>query len=250
MTITLMWLANNLSRILSLAGVHIVLSIVPLICCAVISIPLGWLLNRCRLIRGAALALCSLLYAIPSLPLLIAIPGLIGTGILNPVNLEIALTLYAVALMTQFAADAFQAIPRATLTAADAMGYATAHRFFNVDLPLAVSSLIAGLRVVSVSTVSLVTVGSVIGVSSLGSLFVEGYQRAFIGEIVIGIVGTLLIAVVLDRILAVIGYVATPWVRSDQSASKPRGTWLTQQHQLTQQRQYAGNQVSGEGNAQ
>lgn len=219
---TVQWLAGNLSRILSLTGEHVVLSVIPVLCCAVISIPLGWVVNRHRHVRGVALTICSLLYAIPSLPLLIAIPGLIGTGILNPLNLEIALTMYAIALMTQFSADAFRAIPSATLVAADAMGYATARRMVSVDLPLALSSIIAGLRVVSTSTVSLVTVGSVIGVSSLGTLFVEGYQRAFVGEILVGIVATLLIAVVLDRLLVLIGYVATPWTHRDATVAARR----------------------------
>lgn len=219
---TVQWLAGNLSRILSLTGEHVVLSVIPVLCCAVISIPLGWVVNRHRHVRGVALTICSLLYAIPSLPLLIAIPGLIGTGILNPLNLEIALTMYAIALMTQFSADAFRAIPSATLVAADAMGYATARRMVSVDLPLALSSIIAGLRVVSTSTVSLVTVGSVIGVSSLGTLFVEGYQRAFVGEILVGIVATLLIAVVLDRLLVLIGYMATPWTHRDATVAARR----------------------------
>lgn len=221
---TAQWLAGNLSRILSLTGEHVVLSVIPVLCCAVISIPLGWVVNRHRHVRGVALTICSLLYAIPSLPLLIAIPGLIGTGILNPLNLEIALTMYAIALMTQFSADAFRAIPSATLVAADAMGYATARRMVSVDLPLALSSIIAGLRVVSTSTVSLVTVGSVIGVSSLGTLFVEGYQRAFVGEILVGIVATLLIAVVLDRLLVLIGYVATPWTHRDATVAAAGAT--------------------------
>lgn len=221
---TAQWLAGNLSRILSLTGEHVVLSVIPVLCCAVISIPLGWAVNRHRHVRGVALTICSLLYAIPSLPLLIAIPGLIGTGILNPLNLEIALTMYAIALMTQFSADAFRAIPSATLVAADAMGYATARRMVSVDLPLALSSIIAGLRVVSTSTVSLVTVGSVIGVSSLGTLFVEGYQRAFVGEILVGIVATLLIAVVLDRLLVLIGYVATPWTHRDATVAAAGAT--------------------------
>lgn len=73
--------------------------------------------------------------------------------------------------------------------------------------------MLAGLRVVMSSTVSLVTVGSLIGVSSLGTLFTEGYQRAFVLEILTGVVATLLVALILDGLLVGLGKLAMPWTR-------------------------------------
>jgi osmoprotectant transport system permease protein len=82
-----------------------------------------------------------------------------------------------------------------------------------VELPLAGPVLLAGLRVVSVSTVSLVTVGSVIGVNSLGFFFIDGYQRAFFTEVWVGIIGTVLIALVFDMLLVLLGRLLMPWSR-------------------------------------
>jgi osmoprotectant transport system permease protein len=76
------------------------------------------------------------------------------------------------------------------------------------------------VRVVSVSTVSLVSVGSIIGVSSLGNLFLDGYLRNFPTEIVVGIIGTLLIAVIFDLILVLIGRLLMPWTRKTGSARR------------------------------
>jgi osmoprotectant transport system permease protein len=73
--------------------------------------------------------------------------------------------------------------------------------------------MLAGVRVVSVSTVSLVSVGSLLGVPSLGNLFLDGYQRSFPTEIVIGIVGSVLIAVVFDLVLVACGWLLLPWNR-------------------------------------
>jgi osmoprotectant transport system permease protein len=77
--------------------------------------------------------------------------------------------------------------------------------------------LIAGLRVVSVSTVSLATIGSLTGISSLGTLFTDGFQRGIVAEVVTGLALTVVVAVVLDLVLAGLGRALTPWTRSSQT---------------------------------
>jgi osmoprotectant transport system permease protein len=105
---------------------------------------------------------------------------------------------------------------------ASAMGYSTARRFFGVELPLAGPVLLAGLRVVSVSTVSLVTIGSVIGVNSLGFFFIDGYQRAFLTEVWVGIIGTVVIALVFDVLLVLLGRWLMPWTRRQRVSRAAR----------------------------
>jgi osmoprotectant transport system permease protein len=91
------------------------------------------------------------------------------------------------------------------------MGYAEWGRFFSVELPLAGPVLLAGLRVVAVSTVSLVTVGVLVGIQSLGYLFTDGFQRKIVPEVFTGVVMTFLIALLVDALLVLIGRLVLPW---------------------------------------
>src|SRR5690606_40859609 len=133
--------------------------------------------------------------------LIVAMPTVLGTRILSPMNLIVTLTIYAIALMVRTAADAFDAVSRDVTQSATAVGFGGWRRFWQVELPLAGPVLLAGLRVVSTSTVSLVTLGALVGMSGLGYLFTNGYQRNFATEILTGIVGTVLIAIVFDVVL-------------------------------------------------
>ncbi|MFT8358581.1 ABC transporter permease [Bifidobacterium aquikefiri] len=205
------WLILNWAQILHYALQHMLLSVFPILLGTLVAVPLARLANGFRLTRSSIYVASSVLYAIPSLPLLIFLPALLGTKILNPVNIEVALTIYAIAIMLTSASHAFLSIDPSVIHAADAMGFGAWKKFVQVELPLAGSQLLAGIRVVSVSTISLVTVGSLIGVNSLGFFFLEGYQRDFPLEIWVGIAATALIALLFDQILAICGRVLMPW---------------------------------------
>ncbi len=118
-----------------------------------------------------------IIYTIPSLVLFLVMPGVLGTGILDPVNVAVALTLYTVALLVRVVADGLSSVSAETLAAATAMGFTGWQRLIKVQLPLAVPVIGAGLRVAAVSNVSLVSVASVIGVTQLGQLFTDALQR-------------------------------------------------------------------------
>lgn len=218
------WLWSNLDLVWELALVHLALSVPAIILSFVMSIPLGWLAHRYRWSRGVLLSLVGLLYAIPSLALFIALPAITGLSLRSPVNLVIALTLYGIAVLVRTATDAFDAVERDIRQSATAMGYSVAGRFWGVDLPLAGPVLLSGLRVVIVSTVSLATVGAVIGVQSLGSLFTDGFQRGIQVEIVTGIVATIVLALLLDGLAVLLGRVLMPWTRPSATgrATTPR----------------------------
>lgn len=205
------WLWSNLDLVGELALVHLALSVPAIILSFVVSVPLGWLAHRYRWSRGVLLVLVGLLYAIPSLALFIALPAVTGLSLRSPVNLVIALTLYGAAVLVRTATDAFDAVERDIRQSATAMGYSAAGRFWGVELPLAGPVLLSGLRVVIVSTVSLATVGAVIGVQSLGSLFTDGFQRGIQVEIVTGIVATILLALLLDWLTVLLGRALMPW---------------------------------------
>jgi osmoprotectant transport system permease protein len=208
------WIPRNAGMILGLLRDHIVLSFVPVIIALVLAIPLGWLANRSSGARAVLVPAAGLLYTIPSLALIIVLPELLGTKILDPVNIIVALAIYTVALLVRSVADSLAAVPPVVVAAATAMGYRPGKRFFSVELPLAIPVLVAGLRVATVSNISLVSVGALIGVGGLGGLFTDGYQRDFPTEILTGIVLTVLLALVADLALLGIGRLAAPWDRA------------------------------------
>ncbi|QNE47068.1 ABC transporter permease subunit [Glaciihabitans sp. INWT7] len=206
------WLLNNGELIGQLVVAHLLIAIPPIILSFVISVPIGWVANRYRWSRGTLLTVLGLLYAIPSLPLFIILPLIIGTGLRDPVNLVVALTLYGIALMVRTTADGLGSVDPDIRQSATAVGFSARSQFFRVELPLAGPVLLAGIRVVAVSTISLTTVGAVIGISSLGALFTDGIQRGIAVEILTGIVLTIVIALGVDGLLVLLGRVLMPWV--------------------------------------
>jgi osmoprotectant transport system permease protein len=214
------WLWSNFGLVWDLTVAHVALSIPPIIIGFVLALPFGWVANRYHASRGTVLTVVGILYAIPSLPLFSAMPALIGTQILDPINVVVALSIYALALMVRTAADALGSVSGDVLQSATAVGFSTWRRFWAVELPLAGPVLLAGLRVVSVSTVSLVSIGSLLGVTSLGNLFTDGLNRSFNDEIIIGIVAIMIIALVFDTILVLLGRVLMPWSRADKRSKR------------------------------
>ncbi|MET1052119.1 MAG: ABC transporter permease [Mycetocola sp.] len=221
------WVLANIEQIWGLTVDHVLLSILPIIGGFVLAVPIGWLAHRYRVSRGILLTVCGLLYTIPSLALIVAMPTVLGTQILNPANLIVTLTIYAIALMVRTATDAFDAVSSDVAQSATAVGFGGWRRFWQVELPLAGPVLLAGLRVVSTSTVSLVTLGALVGMSGLGYLFTDGYQRNFPTEILTGIVGTVLIAVVFDVLLVLAGRMLLPWAQVDAAAKRDARTART-----------------------
>lgn len=216
------WIPRNGSLILRLLGEHLVLSLVPVLIGLVLAVPLGWLANRSRVARAILIPTAGVLYTIPSLVLFIVLPAILGTKILNPVNVVVALAIYTVALLVRSVADALAAVPSMVVAAATAMGFRPTRRFVSVEFPLAVPVLVAGLRVATVSNISLVSIGAVIGLGGLGLLFTDGYQRNFPTEVITGILLSVLLALLADAVLLTLGRWATPWSRADAGAGGSR----------------------------
>lgn len=214
------WLWENRELVLGLSLEHVRLSAVPIIVGFIACIPLGWMANRFRVTRSIQLTLFSVLFTIPSLALFITLPSVLGTKILNPINVVVALTIYAIAIMGRGAADAFASVPKDVIQSANAVGFSSASRFWTVEFPLAGPVLLANLRVVSVTTVSLLSVGALVGNGALGYLFINGYQRDFPTEVMIGIVFTLIIAISFDQLLVAIGKMLMPWTQGVKRSAR------------------------------
>ncbi len=207
------WALSNVDLIAELTLNHVRLSVIPIIASFVLSIPLGWLANRNAVLRSVVITGGSLLFTIPSLPLFVILPLIIPTRVLDETNLVVALSIYGVAIMARSASDALASVEAPTLDASTAIGFSPAARFFRVELPLAGPVLLAGIRVVSVSTIALVSVGVIIGSQNLGRLFQNGKQRGILEEVVVGILISLLLALVFDLVIVGIGKLVMPWNR-------------------------------------
>ncbi|MFF1382556.1 ABC transporter permease [Arthrobacter sp. NPDC058288] len=208
------WFLANSGRVFELAGQHLMLAIVPMVLGLVLSIPLAQFARRNRTLRSVVVTATSLLYTVPSLALFIILPSVLGTRVLDPVNVIVALTIYAVALLVRAALDAFDSVDEDLRQAAVAMGFKPGARFLQIDLPLSLPVLFAGLRVVSVSNISLVSVAALLGIGNLGMLFTSGLQRGFITEVVVGIIAILVLALLMDAVLVLLERLLTPWTRA------------------------------------
>lgn len=221
------WVLDNLDLIWSLTLDHIRQSVIAIVLGFVIAIPIGWAAWRYTTVRGPVLSTIGLLYTIPSLGLF-ALLAALGVPYLSETNLIIALTIYGVAIMTRSVADGLDSVDAATRSAAVAVGFGPWRRFWTVDLPLSGPVLLAGLRVTATSTISLATVGVLIGQSNLGYLFTNGFQRRIVPEILAGVVAVVVIALIVDLLLVLAGRIAMPWMprrtqtRSERSAARAR----------------------------
>ena len=212
------WILGHLDEIGYYTRQHAWLSAVPTVIGLVIAIPLGWLARRFRLLYTPLVVGTGLLYTIPSLALFILMPLFIGTRILDPVNVVIAMTIYTVALLTRTVADGLGSVPDDVNAAATAMGLGRVRRLLTVELPLAVPVIAAGLRVAAVSNVSIVSVAALIGVPQLGSLFTDGFYRDFLDPIVAGLVACVLLALLFDLVIVLAARWLTPWQRTGARA--------------------------------
>ncbi|MEO6143004.1 MAG: ABC transporter permease [Dermatophilaceae bacterium] len=208
------WLGDHVGDVLSLARQHVYLAGLPLVIGLLIALPLGWLARRYRVLYPFLIIGTGLLYTIPSLALFIILPLLLGTGILDPKNVVVAMTLYTVALLVRTVADGLGSVPEAVNQSATAMGYKRVRRFMSIELPLAVPVISAGLRVAAVSNVSIVSVATLIGVPQLGSLFIDGFNRSFLDPIAVGVIACVMLALLFDG--AILGFtrLVTPWQRA------------------------------------
>lgn len=225
------WVLENLGMIWELTVEHLRQSALPIVFAFILSVPLGWLAWRYTAMRGITLTVVSLLYTIPSLGLFALLSAVFGINLVSQgeLNLIIALTIYGVAILTRSVTDGLDAVDPVVRSSAIAVGYGPWRRFWAVDFPLAGPVILAGLRVTATSTISLATVGVLIGVQNLGYLFTNGYQRRIIAEVFAGVVTVALIAIIIDVLLVLLGRLLMPWQpRRTRRAARPRHAAATE----------------------
>jgi osmoprotectant transport system permease protein len=207
------WIQNNLPDIASLLGQHVVLAVVPVLAALVIALPLGYAVFRTGRGANPILAVLGVIYSIPSLALFVALPLVLRTTILNPLNVAVALTIYSVALLVRSVVDGLRSVPDDVKQSASAVGYGRWGRLVRVELPLAMPVVFAGLRVVTVSNIALVTVAVLVASGGLGQLFLRGYNSIFYTPLIVGLVLTVALALLADAVILLIQRGALPWAR-------------------------------------
>lgn len=207
------WIFENWERFWEVTLVHLRLSVVPVLIGFVLSVPIGWFASRSATARAVLFPFANILFTIPSIALIVITPVLLGVQILDEINVIVPLVVYTVALMIRSVADALSAVPGHVVAAANAMGFRPLRRFLTVDFPLALPVTIAGLRVATVSNISMVSVGALVGLGGYGQLLTEGYQADHTEKVLAGLIGTVVLAVLADGLLLLLGRLLTPWAR-------------------------------------
>jgi osmoprotectant transport system permease protein len=212
------WLQRNATDIGALLGEHALLAVIPVLAALVACIPLGYLVFKTGRAANAILAVFGVIYSIPSLALFVALPLVLGTSILSPLNVAVALAIYSLALLVRSVVDGLRSVPDNVKQSATAVGYGWFRRLARVELPLAMPVIFAGLRVVTVSNIALVSVAAVVGGGALGKLFDRGLGSRFYTPLIVGLVLSVLLALLADALILLIQRNALPWARGRRLA--------------------------------
>ena len=192
---------------------HVMLTVVAVVAGFLISIPLSLLVRRFRRTETTVIGLTSVLYGVPSVALfaiLVPITGLTATTV------EIGLTIYTLVIFVRNNLAGLDSVPPDVRDAAAGMGMGSLRMLLRVDLPLALPAIIAGLRVATVSTIALVTVGALVGTGGLGQELNDAFSSYFKAEALTASVLCVLLALAADLLIVGLGRLLTPWDRASR----------------------------------
>jgi osmoprotectant transport system permease protein len=204
------WVGDHTHEIWQQTGEHFRLTVVAVVIGFLVSSALAAVILRFRWTTGIITSTANVLYTIPSLALFAFLIPITHLGFRTA---EIGLVSYTLVILVRNIVAAIDGVPDAVKEAADGMGYTPLRRFFAVDLRLATPTIVAGLRIASVSTVGLVVITAIVGEGGYGSFILDGIQRSFKTPIVVGVVGSVVLAILLDVVFVVLERALTPWAR-------------------------------------
>lgn len=204
------WVASHLDDVQSRTAEHLVLTVVPLVVGFAIAFPLALAARRWEPLYGPMLAFSGVLFTIPSLALFALMIPVTG---LSRLTALIPLTMYTLLLLVRNTVEGLRGVPTDVREAALAMGYSRRRLLREVELPLALPVIVAGLRITAVTTIGLVTVTALIGQGGFGQFFLDGFIRRFSTPIMVGLVLSVALAVVFDLGLLAVQWAMTPWQR-------------------------------------
>ncbi|MFB6977177.1 ABC transporter permease [Streptomyces scopuliridis] len=189
---------------------HLHLTFLAILLALLIAVPLALAARRWNWAVGPVLGITTILYTIPSLAMFSLLLPLYGLA----ASLVVAgLVLYSLTLLVRNILAGLRAVPEETRQAARGMGYGPVRLLLTVELPLALPAAMAGLRIATVSAVSLVTIGAIVGYGGLGNLIYAGMNTFFKAQVLTASVFCVIIAVAADLLLLGLQRLLTPWAR-------------------------------------
>ncbi|GAA3056443.1 ABC transporter permease [Streptomyces glomeratus] len=195
---------------LGLIGLHLREALLPVLAGLVAALPIAQLCARFRWLYPPVLGVTTVLYAVPSLAFFVVLIDYTGQ---TELTVMIPLAVYSLVVLVPAIVDGVRSVSQETLAAATAMGFGPLRRYLQVQLPIAVPAILAGLRVATVSSISLVSVGALIGnQGALGNLLADAmfYHRPVLA--VNSVVTTAVLAILVDALLVLVRLVLTPWM--------------------------------------
>ena len=205
------WLFAHGQLLADAISQHVQLTVIAVGVGLAISLPLGVLAHHWIRLRDPSLTVSGILYTIPSLALFSALVPYTGLSVLTA---EIGLVSYTVLILLRNILIGLEAVPPDVIDAANGMGYRRWTRLLQVELPLALPAIFAGLRIATVTTIGLVTITAVIGLGGLGQLILQGLIQDFRTPLLMGTLLSIALAVVADLTLAGLQRLAVPWART------------------------------------
>ncbi|MGI8759135.1 MAG: ABC transporter permease [Acidimicrobiales bacterium] len=206
------WVGAHRGLILELLRDHVELTVASVVFGLVISVPLALAARRWRRLYPPVLTTVGIAYTIPSLALFTLL--LPWTGLSRTTAL-IGLTSYTLLILVRNTVAGLDGVPDEVREAATAMGYRAPRRLLRVELPLAMPTIVAGVRIATVTTIGLVTVAAVIGHGGLGQLILDGLNRQFRTPLIVGSVLSVAAAATADLALLGLQRLLSPWAVGD-----------------------------------
>lgn len=202
-----------------LVVLHLRLALVPVAAGLLVALPLAQLCVRLRWLYPPVLWVTTVLYAVPSLAFFVVLIDYTGQ---TETTVMIPLAVYSLVVFVPAIVDGVRSVPQETLDAATAMGLGPLRRYLQVQLPISAPAIIAGLRVATVSSISLVSVGMLIGnQGGLGNLLNDGMIYHQPRLIWLSVIGTAVLAIAADAALVVLRLVLTPWMPRGNRSTRP-----------------------------
>jgi osmoprotectant transport system permease protein len=210
------WVSDHLDEIRTRLAEHITLTFWAVLLGFLIAFPLALLAVRYRRLYPPVIGVTGVLYTIPSIALfvfLIPWTGLSRTTALVP------LVAYTLLILIRNIVAGLDGVPPEVREAAQGMGYRRTRQLFSVELPLALPAIVAGIRIATVTTIGLITVTALIGQGGLGQFMIDGFQRDFRTPLTVGIILSVVLAVIADLLLVGAQRLVSPWARAERRRS-------------------------------
>jgi osmoprotectant transport system permease protein len=207
------WAWDNRDPLSRMLSEHIYMAFLPLVFGLVVAIPLGVLMARSPRSRTSALGLCALVEAIPALSWFVFLPGFLGTALSARANVVVGLTLLVAFMLTRTIANALAEVPEDLVQTAEALGFTSSGRTWQVDLPVAMPAIIDGLRAAAVATISLTTLAALVGGGGLGLTFTDGYATRSDAEVLSGAAVVVVLVAAVETLLIRTQRLVAPWAK-------------------------------------